>query len=153
MSLPDALVGHHTRMARRRWALWPLRVVTTVVTIQIFAQAALAGAFLSGHYGALLTHEVNGLVLAGVGLLLPVTAIIAWRPGRYPATPILGSLVTYAAILVQLIVGFTRSLVVHIPLGVVLLVAVAFLCRWAWTVPRQVPVSAASEPASGQAQP
>jgi hypothetical protein len=116
----------------RRWTLWPLRVVTTVFTIQVFAQAALAGSFLSGHYGALHTHELNGLVLAGFGWLLPVTAILAWRPGRWAAWPMLAAVVAYVTILVQLILGFSRALAVHVPVGVLLLVALAVLCTWAW---------------------
>lgn len=117
----------------RPWTLWSFRLVVTVFTVQVFAQAALAGGFLSGHYGALTTHELNGLALAGTGWLLPVAAVLAWRPGRFPAWPILASLVTYAAVLVQLILGFSRALAVHVPLGVLLVVALAFLCRWAWS--------------------
>lgn len=116
----------------RHWTLWPLRVVSTIVTIQVFAQAALAGSFLSGHYTALHAHEINGLLLAGFGWLLPVTAVLVWRPGRWVAWPMLAGLVAYGAIVVQMILGFSRSLAVHVPLGVLLLVALAFLCAWSW---------------------
>lgn len=121
-----------TRAVPRGWALWPLRITTTACAILTFAQAALAGSFLSGHYGALTTHELTGLILAGGGWLLPVTAIVVWRPGRWTVWPLLAAIVAYAAILVQLILGFTRTLAVHIPLGVLLVVALAFLCWWAW---------------------
>lgn len=126
------------RAQPRRWTVWPLRVVTTVLTIQVFAQAALAGSFLSGHYTALHAHEINGLLLAGFGWLLPVAAVLVWRPGRFAAWPMLAGLVAYLAIAVQMILGFSRSLAVHIPLGVLLLVALAFLCTWAWW-PRREP--------------
>ena len=116
----------------RHWTMWPLRVVTTACTVQVFAQAALAGSFLSGHYTALHAHEINGLLLAGFGWLLPVTAVLVWRPGRFAAWPMLAGLVAYLAIAVQMVLGFSRSLAVHVPLGVVLLVALAFLCTWAW---------------------
>jgi hypothetical protein len=121
-----------TPARRRRWTLWLLRVVVTVVVIQIFGQAAMAGGFLSGHYGSLQVHELNGLALSGEGWLLPVAAVLVWRPGRFSPGPILAGTVTYAAILAELVLGFSRSLVVHIPLGVLLVVALAFLCRWAW---------------------
>jgi hypothetical protein len=116
-------------------------VVTVLTTLSAFTQAVLAGGVVAGRIESLPLHSTNGLLLAVGTLALLVALVLAWRPGGGPAwTPLAGLLLT-AATLVQLGLGFARSLAVHVPLGTTVIIAQVMLLVWVWrrTLPEPRP--------------
>ena len=118
-----------------RWPWWLLRVVTVLTTLSAFTQAALAGGLIAGRIEMLPLHSNNGLLLALGTLLLLVALVLAWRPGRAPAWTLLAGLVLLLATVVQLVLGFSRSLALHVPLGVTVVVVQVLLLVRAWRHP------------------
>jgi len=119
----------------RRWPWSVLRVVTVLTTLSAFTQAVLAGGVVAGRIEALPLHSTNGLLLVVGTLALLVALVLAWRPGGGPAwTPLAGLLLT-AATVVQLGLGFSRSLAVHVPLGTTVIIAQVMLLVWVWHRP------------------
>jgi len=107
--------------------------MATLVAVDAYGQAVLAGRFLSGDVGMLLAHRYNatdGLVWLSVGLI--VVTVIGWRTGRVSGhLPALATVLT-VMIVVQVIMGFNRVLGVHIPLGVGIIVLSTVLAVWTW---------------------
>lgn len=111
---------------------WPFRVVMTVAAVLLFDQAVFAGQFLSGGYGALLTHRENA-TFAGITVVVAALAAVPIRwPGGGPWWPIPACLGLFGLIAVQIVVGFARLLAVHVPLGVSIILLAAALTVWAW---------------------
>jgi hypothetical protein len=118
--------------AGRRWPLLALRGVTTTVAALVFAQAALAGGFLSGNFDALDAHAGTGGAVA-VGLLVQSgLALLVWRRGRGPGWPVVASLIQLLVAGALFPLGEERVLAVHVPLAVALTVGAAFLLAWSW---------------------
>jgi len=71
-------------------------------------------------------------VLAAVGMvLIAVTLAYVVQRGRLWVLPAV--LVLYLAIGLQVGMGYSRVLAVHVPLGVALVTAVALLTIWVWS--------------------
>jgi hypothetical protein len=121
-----------TRRPQVRWARWVFRVVVSIAALFAFAQAPLAGAFLAGHYDMLALHKNNSTIVDITGVAMTVAAVLVWRPGRGPGWLPLVSVVVLAAEVVQTVLGYQRSLTIHIPLGVLVIVALVMLLVWAW---------------------
>jgi len=112
---------------------WILRGVISVHALDAFAQAVLAGGFLNGNYDLLGLHRVNAI--AGVvvlGYLQLAITVLYWRPFGGVGWPMLASAAISAAESLQIVLGFDRSIAIHVPLGVAIIVAVAMLATWAW---------------------
>ncbi len=119
---------------------WPFRVTTIAAAVLLFDQAVFAGQFLAGTFPALHTHRENA-TFAGIAVLLAAVAAIPIRwPGRGPWWPIAACLGLLGAIAVQIVLGFSRALALHIPLGVSIIVAGVALAVWAWR-PHRMPVA------------
>ena len=118
-----------------RWPWQTLRAVTALTTLSAFTQAVLAGGVVSGRIEMLPLHSTNGLLLVLSTLVLLVALVVAWRPGRGPAWMLLaGALLTFATA-VQLGLGFSRSLAIHVPLGTTVIIAQVMLLVWVWHRP------------------
>ncbi|MFJ9682220.1 hypothetical protein ACIRP2_29840 [Streptomyces sp. NPDC101194] len=128
------------RPARARGAL---RAVTTVHTATLFTQAVLAGRFLSGDYDMLTAHAVDADVIVAVGLVQVVVAVLYWRPGHGPGWPAAVSAVMLGAEAGQAVLGYQRTLGVHVPLGVTLIAAGLLLLIQVWRHLPPGPVPAA----------
>ena len=122
---------------RRRAALalvWTWRVWMLLYLASALAQPVLAGAYLEGDYDAIGLHGINGaallsLMVLGAGALAlgcALTARSAWWP--LPVVAVL-----FVAQGVQIGMGHSRALLVHVPLGVGIIVAVAGLTLWVWS--------------------
>ncbi|MFE7712546.1 hypothetical protein ACFU6I_43995 [Streptomyces sp. NPDC057486] len=109
-----------------------LRAVTTVHAATLFTQAVLAGRFLSGDYDMLTAHAVNANVVVAVGLVQVVVAVLYWRPGRGPGWPAAVSVVLLVAEAAQAVLGYRRTLGVHVPLGVTLIASGLLLLIQVW---------------------
>lgn len=109
------------------------RILTTVLAVDAYLQAVLAGRFLSGDFGMLLGHRMNAtLGVAILSFLLVVVSIVAWRTKQVPGRAVAYSTALSGAIVLQIIMGFDRVLGVHIPLGVAIIALSTVMAVWAW---------------------
>jgi len=116
-----------------RSARWAFRTVITVHAIDAFAQAVLAGGFLDGRFELLGLHRDNAILgVVVLGYLQILVAVLYWRPGGGPAWPLAASAVISAAESLQIVLGFTRRIALHVPLGVAIIAGMALLAAWAW---------------------
>lgn len=123
------------------WAVWTLRIITTLAAVLVLVQPVLAGLFVTGDVGKLEMHSMTASVLVAVIFLQLVAAILVWRPGRGPAWPIGACTALFVAAELQSGMGYARLLAVHIPLGVLLFgLSVALLIAvWSPRVRRSRP--------------
>jgi heme A synthase len=108
----------------------------TVAAVLLFDQAVYAGQFLSGTFGALHTHRENATFAAIATLVAAVAAIPIRWPGGGPFWPMLACVGLFGLIALQIALGFARTLTVHIPLGVSIILLAVLLVIWAWRPPR-----------------
>ena len=125
MTASEVPVGH-------AWAGWLFRVLITAQALLACAQPVLAGGFLAGHYDLLAVHLLVGRSIAGVGIALVPGAVLWWRFGGGPALSIAVCTVLLGAEALQILLGFSRTLAVHIPLGVLIVLSILWLFTWAW---------------------
>jgi heme A synthase len=117
----------------RRWAWWLLRLWVTVETLDAFLQPVFAGRFLSGDFTMLTVHRTNGTYAGVLSVSLVVVAIVAWRVSRVPGRIVLGMVVLGPLAALQIFLGFSRTLGVHVPLGVAMIALSGWLTVWMWT--------------------
>jgi len=114
------------------WPAWLFRIVVTAEAVLAFNQAVFAGRFINGDYGAVATHSTGAGVMEFVLVVEVIAAVLLWRPGRGPGWPILAALGLFLLVGVQIALGFTRALAVHVPLGVTIIVLDILMLVWAW---------------------
>jgi hypothetical protein len=135
MTTVDEIARVATPFSANRWPWLVLRVVTVLTTLSAFIQAVLAGGVVSGRIEALPLHSANGLLLTVGTLVLLVALVLAWRPGGGSAWLLLAGLVLSCATVVQLGLGFSRTLAIHVPLGTSVIIAQVMLLVWVWQCP------------------
>jgi len=155
---PTRALGTLDRMSIKTYGRRPLlrtlfRWFVTVAAVLAFAQAALAGAFLNGHYGALNLHSINATLATLAALGMVVVGVLIWRPGRGAAWPALVSLGVLAAEVLQITLGFARSLSLHVPLGVAIIAGLIVLTLRVWRPEDDRVASTAVDAAPAAAQP
>lgn len=107
--------------SRWRWINPALRIGAAVQVVLVVLQATLAGLSLTGSREALVWHESIGTEwVTLVGLIVLLLAVMNWRPGRGAAWPALVALVAMLALFLQIETGFSRTLGVHLPSGVLI---------------------------------
>lgn len=95
-----------------------LRIVVVLTSLLILLQPFLAGAYLQGQFDALGLHELNANLIAALALIQVFAALAYWRIGRGVAAPVFAALALLVLLLVQLTFGYSRTMAIHIPLGV-----------------------------------
>lgn len=115
---------------------WPFRLSMSVAALMLFDQSVFAGQFLSGSFTALHTHRENA-TYAGIAVLIAVASAVLLRwpgppVGRGPVWPLLACFALFGLIALQIVLGFARTLTVHIPLGVTIILIAGWLAVWAW---------------------
>lgn len=118
------------RVARSAWL--GLRVVVTLHALLVFAQPVLAGRFMAGDYRMLGVHGGNATVITLLGYVQVVVAFLYWRPAGGVAWPAVASLGISAVETVQVLLGYARSIAIHVPLGVLVVLVNIFMAIWAW---------------------
>lgn len=111
---------------------WPHRVVITAHAVAVFAQALLAGRFMSGDFEMLDVHFFNSQVTGGFGLAQLVLGFLYWRPGGGRIWPALVGLGITISEVFQIHAGLTRNIGLHVPLGVLIFAASVLFTVWAW---------------------
>jgi hypothetical protein len=107
-----------------------LRVVAVAQAVAVCLQPVLAGAYLNGSGGAMRMHEPIGLGLVFLCLAQLLVATIYWRSGGRGVAVVV-TLVLLVAGGLQVSMGYSRQLALHIPLGITI---VGIVCAFAvWT--------------------
>jgi hypothetical protein len=111
---------------------WLFRVVITLHAAAAFAQAVLAGRFLSGDFDMLRAHFINSQVVGGMAIAQLVVGILFWRPGGGRGWPALFAGALLAVEPIQIAAGIKRVIGLHVPLAVLLITASVLFAVWAW---------------------
>ena len=98
-------------------AIATARALTGSVALGVLAQAVFAGQILSGNVWGWL-HTVGALLLVPLSLVSAAYCMVIMR--AVPGGAAIGwiAVALFACLLVQAMLGFTRVLAVHVPLGV-----------------------------------
>lgn len=120
------VTGRGTYRATR----WILRVGFAVLAGLAVAQPILAGSYLSGNLDAISVHSIIGGTLTPISFVALVLAGLHWWPGRGPAWPALVMAVLVVLIVVQANAGYSRTLGLHVPLGVAIVGTTVGLFGW-----------------------
>ena len=115
------------------WPWWLLRAVFTLQAVDAFLQPVFEGRFLSGDFPMLAAHRTNASVVGVLAFVGVLVAILAWRIGRAPGTTAMVSAGLTTAVVLQVFLGYSRNLGVHIPLGVLIVGLSGVLAWWSWT--------------------
>jgi hypothetical protein len=113
-----------------RVTLQVLRVVAVLHSLAFLAQPVFAGGYLMGDVDALALHHANAFVVTVLDVIQLVCAIVFFWKGRGRAWPVWASVAIALAVEVQVGMGFDRTLVVHLPLGVSLAVGQILTTVW-----------------------
>ena len=120
---------------RPRVAYQVFRAGATVAAVLAAGQPVLAGGFLQGHYSMLAAHGNAALILAAALLVALSGAVLMWRPGRGSGRPAMLCALAFLLCVVQIGLGFTRELIIHVPLGVILVGLVIQIAVLSWRMP------------------
>jgi hypothetical protein len=112
--------------------LWVFRLIVTLHAAAAFAQAVLAGRFLSGDFEMLRAHFINSQVVGGLAVAQVVAGILFWRRGGGPGWTALVSGVLLAVEPIQIAAGIKRVIGLHVPLAVLLITASVLFAVWVW---------------------
>lgn len=111
---------------------WTMRVLLVLSAALAVMQPTSIGQYLDGRYAMLGMHSTCGTALMGTTFLLGLAAIVyALVGGR--VWVLAASVVLFFAVTVQLGLGYSKSLAVHIPLGVAIVAGTVALAIWSWT--------------------
>ncbi len=119
-----------------------LRLVAVAHAVAVGLQPVLAGVYLNGSSSANRIHEPVGNVVALLCLTQLLVATIWWRTGgRF--TAVLATAGILVAEALQIAMGYSRQLAVHIPLGIAILAATVAFTLWMFgPAPRSTAVAA-----------
>ncbi|MBB5782187.1 hypothetical protein AB0K16_20840 [Nonomuraea jabiensis] len=117
---------------------WTLRAVASAHVVAIVGQPVFAGVYLTGDFDSLRWHAIGADVVTSIGYLQLIVAIVAWIRLRQ-VWPFLATTAVVAAETVQYFAGLDGALWLHIPLGVMTVVAlvVLFIAVWSRPLPRR----------------
>jgi hypothetical protein len=110
-------------------SLTALRVIAWVHAAGISLQPVFAGVYLNGSPAGMRMHESVGLALVFLGLTQLLLATIWWRAGGRVTAPAAALLITAGEVL-QVAMGYSRDLAIHIPLGIGLVASAIAFAFW-----------------------
>jgi hypothetical protein len=116
-------------LSRSMKSLAALRLVAATHAIAICLQPVLAGIYLNGSGAALRLHEPIGLGLTIAGVVQLLIAMIYWRAGGRLLAPMVTLLITLGEG-IQVGMGYSRQLALHIPLGIALVAGAVAFAVW-----------------------
>ncbi len=99
-------------------ALWALRLAGVVFALAVFAQAVLAGLFVTGDLGMLTMHQVTAAVVLFSAVLWVLASVVLVVADKASGRLILFGVIAIVVTIAQMALGGSRVLWLHIPLGV-----------------------------------
>ncbi|WP_067667232.1 hypothetical protein [Nocardia miyunensis] len=121
-------------MTPRAWQRL-LRAITTLVTLDSFAQTMFAGRLMAGSYDGLDAHSLNGPIMAAGMLLMTLCFAAAWRFGQATGRSVLRCAAMTVGTGIEIGLGHREILAVHVPLGVALVAGLVAATVQVWTKP------------------
>ncbi len=109
------------------------RVIVTVSALLLLAQPVLAGRSLDGDSAALGLHFTVGVAFLGVAILQDIVGLLWWKPAGGAGWVPLVAIASHLTGLAQMELGHARSLGLHLPVGILLVLLAAALLVGAWT--------------------
>ncbi|TDC32610.1 hypothetical protein [Kribbella albertanoniae] len=117
-----------------RW-LGVLRGVAVLHAVAMCVQPIVIGIYLNGATTGLKVHEPVGLAVSFIGIAQLLVALVHWRLGGRGVAALVSALILFGES-VQIGMGYSKQLAIHIPLGVALIGT--SVCFAAWICRRTV---------------
>jgi hypothetical protein len=111
-------------------SLWTLRGVALVHAAAVVGQPLLAGRYLGGDVDSLAVHSLNGSLLPVLTMLQGIAALVYVWPGGGRGWPFLWTFLLFFAEGIQIGLGHSRQLAIHLPLGVGIVLVQVLLTVW-----------------------
>ncbi|WP_157693100.1 hypothetical protein [Pedococcus dokdonensis] len=108
-----------------------LCVAVTMHALAVLVQVVVAGSYLDGSGKAMVVHGSVGLSAVFLAVAQLIAAVLFWRPGRGGLWPTGVAALLLAANGLEVGLGYTRSLAIHVPLGVAIVVVSLAFAAWA----------------------
>ena len=109
-----------------------LKLLAVVHLAALAAQPVLFGQHFSGNPDALGLHGTVGETIAWLALGQALLGILGWRRAALRLPVLLALVAIFALEGLQLHLGYTRLVTVHIPLGTALLAISLVVTLWLW---------------------
>ncbi|MDN5852021.1 MAG: hypothetical protein L0K86_04090 [Actinomycetia bacterium] len=109
---------------------WILVVILGIHAAAAFNQSILAGMYLSGSLDAMEIHSAIGSALVAITMVQGVATLLFLFPGRGPWWPLPVTVVLFFVEGLQIGMGYARTLGLHIPLGVAIIVVIVGMFVW-----------------------
>lgn len=115
---------------------WALRVTVSVLALLFVVQGLTGGEYLVGNEAVMeLLHGPGAIAIHIVSGLQMVVAAALWGVGGGPLWPTVLSALVFGVSFGQAALGAGDTLDYHIPLAMVLLIAITWVLVWAWRAP------------------
>jgi hypothetical protein len=118
---------------RRRQVVsrWILRWTATLYALAALLQPVSIGSYLSGRIVWLTVHGGVAVVVALFGALVGLASVayVVCGGRRW----VLVGIAAFFVVAAQIILGYTRILAVHVPLGVAIVTTAVLFAVWTWT--------------------
>jgi len=109
-----------------------LRIVLVLHAVLVILQPVMAGYYLSGEADAMNWHSPIGSSLWMMSFIQLLVALLYWWPGGGRLWPALATIALFFAEMVQMILGHSQTLSVHVPLGTAILISVLLFTAWSF---------------------
>lgn len=123
---------NHGPALKTHWTLHALRYLSLLSTLTVLFQGATAGEILMKSHEAKEFHEIGAIVLHVFAGLTMTAAAAHWRTARTSIWPTALSAVVFAATFVQAAYGHGRTLYIHVPLALLVLLGATWILAWSW---------------------
>ena len=120
------------RTAQVDRALLALRTFALLSTLNVLYQGVTAGETLMKNREAHELHEIGAVgthVFSGLAL---IAALLYWRSARGSSWPSIIAALLFVGTFVQAAYGHGRTLYIHVPLALFILLGAAWLLTWSW---------------------
>lgn len=124
-----------------RWPYLILRGTTAALALLGAGEVVLAGGFLDGHYDMLRMHLISGVSMVVLAVVQAVVVVFARRAGG-PSELVRMGLILPVVLAGQAALGTTHILLLHVPIGVLLVAGLVLMMRRVWReLPGTTPVA------------
>jgi hypothetical protein len=112
-----------------------LRYLALLSTLNLICQGISAGELLMESHTFREVHEVGAIVLHVLCGLTALAAIWYWRTSKAGLSIAVLSALVFIATFVQAWYGHGRTLYIHVPLAMLLMIGAGWVLAWSWLMP------------------